>query len=118
MQFNKIISASVRLVEGKLYLELPDQIIKQLEIAASDSLDIAFDKDKLSLWKSPKQAVPRHIYDELNAMFKGNEQLVSKWLCRPRVQFEGKSAIALVDTPGGTKILQDYIWQLKTGDFS
>jgi hypothetical protein len=118
MSFNNIISASVRLLDGKFYLELPDQIIKQLNISASDCLDIAFDKDKLRLWKSQKKDVPQHIYDELNAMFKGNEQLVSKWLCQPRVNFEGKSAIDLVETPGGIKIIQDFIRQLRMGDFS
>lgn len=118
MQFNNIISASVRLFDGKLDLELPEQIIKQLDISVSDCLAIDLDKDKLRLWKSPQKDVPQHIYDEHNGMFKGNEQLVSEWLCRPRVQFEGKSAIALVDTPGGIKIIQDFIWQLKTGDFS
>ena len=60
----------------------------------------------------------RSIYDKLNAMFKGNEQLVSKWLYQPRIQFEGKSAVELFETPGGTKVIQDFIWQLKTGDFS
>jgi len=118
MQFKNITRASLLLVEGKLCLELPDEIIKQLDISASDFLDMALDKNKLRLWKSPKKDVPQNIYDELNAMFKGNEQVISEWLCTPRVHFGGKTAIDLVDTPEGIKVIQDFIWQLKTGDFS
>lgn len=118
MQFKNITRANIRLVEGKLCLELPEEIIKQLDISASDCLDIALDKNKLRLWKSKKKDVPQQIYDELNAMFKGNEEVISQWLCIPRIHFEGRAAIDLVDTPEGIKIIQDFIWQLKTGDFS
>jgi uncharacterized protein (DUF2384 family) len=38
-------------------------------------------------------------------MYKGNEQIISAWLSTPRIQFEGKTAIELVDTPEGIKII-------------
>jgi len=118
MQFNNISRASLLLVKGKLCLELPGKVITQMELSASDTLDFSLDKSKLKLWKSPKHEVPQEIYDELNSMFKGNDQVTSEWLSTSRIQFEGKAAIDLVDTPEGIKVIQDFIWQLKTGDFS
>ena len=118
MQFKNITSLSIRLVEGKLCLELPDEAIVRMKLSASDTLDFSLDKNKLKLWKSPKCETPQDVYDELNSMYKGNELIISEWLSTPRIQFEGKAAIELVDTPEGIKIIQDFIWQLKTGDFS
>lgn len=118
MQFKNITSSNIRLVEGKLCLELPDEAIMQMKLSASDTLDFSLDKDYLKLWKSPEREIPQDVYDELNSICKGNEQIISEWLSTPRVQFEGKTAVELVDTPEGIKMIQDYIWQLKTGDFS
>ncbi len=118
MQFKNITSSSIRLVEGKLCLELPDEAIMQMKLSVSDTLDFSFDKDYLKLWKSPKREITQDIYEELHSMFKGNEQIISEWLSTPRIQFEERTAIELVDTPEGIKMIRDYIWQLKTGDFS
>jgi uncharacterized protein (DUF2384 family) len=89
-----------------------------MKLSASDTLDFSLNKNYLKLWKSPKREITQDIYDELSSMFKGNEQIISEWLSTPRIQFGGKAAIELVDTPEGIKIIQDFIWQLKTGDFS
>jgi len=118
MQFKNITSSSIRLVKGKLYLELPDEAIMQMKLSVSDTLDFSFDKYYLKLWKSPEREIPQDVYDELNSMYKGNKQLISEWLSTPRIQFEGKAAIDIVHSPEGIKLIQDFIWQLKTGDFS
>jgi hypothetical protein len=118
MQFKNITRTNVRLVEGKLCIELPDEIIKQLDISASDFLDIALDNNKIILWKFPKKVVPLEIYNELGALYGGNEQVISSWLCTPRIQFKGKAAIELVDSPENIEIVREFIWQLKTGDLS
>lgn len=118
MQFKNVTKTKLLLIEGKLCLELPDEMIVQMELSASDTLDCSLDKSKLTLWKSPKHKVPQDIYDELNTMFKGNEQVISEWLSTPRTQFDGEAAIELVNTPDGIRVIQDFIWQLKTGDFS
>lgn len=118
MQFKNITRSNTRLVEGKLCLEIPDDAIMQMKLSASDTLDFSLNKNYLKLWKSPKREITQDIYDELSSMFKGNEQIISEWLSTPRIQFEEKAAIELVDTPEGIKMIQNYIWQLKTGDFS
>jgi len=118
MQFNNISRASLLLVKGKLCLELPGEVITKMELSDSDTVDFSLYETTLKLWKSPKQDVPQDILDELDSMFKGNEQIISDWLCTPRINFEGKAATELVDTPEGIKLIQDFIWQLKTGDFS
>ncbi len=89
-----------------------------MKLSASATLDFSLDKDYLKLWKSPEREIPQDVYDELNSMYKGNEQIISEWLITPRIQFEEKAAIDLVHTPEGIKVIQDFIWQLKTGDFS
>lgn len=118
MQFKNITRANIVAVEGKLFLELPDELIKHLNISVLDSLDVALDEGQIRLWKSVEKEIPQKIYDELNKLFKGNEQAVSKWLSTPRVEFEGKAAVELIDTSEGTKVIEDFIWRLKTGDFS
>jgi hypothetical protein len=118
MQFKNITRSNIRLVEGKLCLELPDEAIMQMKLSALDSLDFSLGKNYLKLWKSPKREITQDIYDELHSMFKGNEQIISEWLSTPRIQFEGKAANELMDSSEGIKTIQDFIWQLKTGDFS
>jgi hypothetical protein len=118
MQFKNTTRAKVITVEGKLCIQLTDELIKQLNLSALDSLDIALDKGQIKLWKSPKKTIPENLYDELYELFDGNEQIISEWLCTPKAHFEGKTAIELVDTLEGIKVIEDFIWQLKTGDFS
>lgn len=118
MQFHNISSANLLLVHGKLCLELPDEVITKMQLSESDSVDFSLKETTLKVWKSPRQAVPQDILDELDTLFKSNEQIISQWLCTPRANFEGKAAIELVNTPEGIKLIQDFIWQLKIGDFS
>lgn len=103
---------------GLSHIERPDEAIMNMKLSDSDNLDSLLDKKKLKLWKSSKHEIPQDVYDELNSMFNGNEQIISEWLSTPRIQFEGKAAIALVDTSEGIKEILDFIWLLKTGDFS
>lgn len=118
MQFKNTTKAKAVLVEGKLYLELPKELVTHMNISESDSFDISFNKDKLKLWKSPPKEAPQEIYDELKAIFKGDEQVISEWLITPRTHFEGKAAIELVDTKENIALIQEFITILKTGDFS
>jgi hypothetical protein len=118
MQLKNVTKASVILVEGKFCLELPDEAIIQMELSASDTFDFSLDKNNLKLWKSPKKGVPQEVYDELSEMYAGNEQVISSWLCTPRIHFEGKAAIDLLDTPDDIKAVKEFIWQLKTGELS
>jgi hypothetical protein len=118
MQFRNITRAKVVLVEGEFYLELPRKLLTHMNISESDSFDISFNKDKFTLWKSPPNEVPQEIYDELKAMFKDDEQIVSEWLATPRVNFNGKAAIDLIDTQENIELIQEFIKTLKTGDFS
>ncbi len=41
---------------------------------------------------------------------------MSKRLSTPRADFEGKAAIELIETSEGIKVIENSIWQLKTGD--
>ena len=118
MQFKRISRTNIRLIEGKLCLEVPHEAIMKMRLSDSDTLDFSLDKNNLKLWKSPKHEIPQNIYDELNLMFKSNEQIISEWLSTPRSQFDGRTALALIDTPQGIEKIQNFIWQLKTGDFS
>jgi antitoxin component of MazEF toxin-antitoxin module len=118
MQFRNTTRAKVITVEGKLCIQLPDELINQLNLSDSDSLDVALDKGKVRLWKSPTREIPPKVYDELYKLFKGNEQIISEWLCTPRVDFEGKTAMELIDTPEGIKVVEGFVYRLKTGDLS
>jgi uncharacterized protein (DUF2384 family) len=118
MQFKNTTKVKVIDVEGKLCIQLPDELIKHMNISALDSLDITLDKRKIKLRKSQKKEIPQKIHDGLFKLFKGNEQMISEWLSTPKVDFEGKTAIELIDTPEGIKVIEDFIWRLKTGDFS
>jgi hypothetical protein len=118
MQFKNTTRAKVVTVEGKLCIQLPDELINQLNLLALDSLDITIDKGKVRLWKSPTKEIPQNVYDELYKLFKGNEQTISEWLCTPRVDFEGKTAMEVIDTPTGIKVVEDFIYRFKTGDLS
>ncbi|UUO25661.1 DUF2384 domain-containing protein [Colwellia sp. M166] len=43
---------------------------------------------------------------------------MSTWLCSPRIDFDGKTAIELVDTLEGIQVIDNFFLRLKTGDFS
>lgn len=117
MQFKNVTRANIVLVEGKLCLELPDELVKHLNLSISNSLDVALGKQKIVLWKSLEREIPQDIYDELYKLFKGNEPVISEWLSMPRIDFEGKTAMELIDSAEGIQLIKTGLLRLKSGDF-
>ncbi len=59
MQFKRVTRANIVSVEGKLCLELPNELISHMGIFSSDSLDIALGSWNIMLWKSPETEIPQ-----------------------------------------------------------
>lgn len=73
---------------------------------------------KTITWKSSKVAIPDTIYNELFILYKGDETVISNWLCTPKPFLEDNAPIELLDTQLGLESILDLIYRLKTGDLS
>lgn len=55
------------------------------------------------------------LFIELNRMF-GSEEIILKWLKTPKPMLRGKSPVSLLKTHPEQVV--DYLYKIKTGDFS
>jgi uncharacterized protein (DUF2384 family) len=73
---------------------------------------------KTITWKSSEVDIPEVLYNELFTLYKGDETVISDWLCTPKTFLESKAPIDLLDTQLGLESILDFIHRLKTGDLS
>jgi hypothetical protein len=60
------------------------------------------------------------ILDELIELFQGEEEVIHSWLNSPRLEFGNKTAFEIMKegNPTSKVLIGEYIYTLKTGDFS
>jgi len=112
---NKL-KGQIRELDGKLFIELPEQVIEKLSVSNGDSAEFGLRKH-IHLWKSPNIDVPDDIYNRLLEIFK-TDDVVFQWLNSKRAFFQGKAAIELVSTDVGKEKVFDLLDRLATGDMS
>lgn len=91
----------IRELDGKLFIELPAQVIEKLSVSNGDNAEFGLGKH-IHLWKSPNIDVQEDIYNRLLDIFK-TDDVVFQWLNSKRAFFQGKVAIELVSTDVGKK---------------
>lgn len=112
---NKLIS-QIKEVEGKLFLELPTQVIEKLSVFQGDNVEFGIGK-QVNLWKSHNTDVPDDIYERVLDTVKTGE-LAFKWLNTKRPFFQGKSAIEMLSTDEGKEKVFEWLDRLDRGDIS
>jgi bifunctional DNA-binding transcriptional regulator/antitoxin component of YhaV-PrlF toxin-antitoxin module len=60
-------------IDNKLFIELPDEVVKKLHINEFDKLIFTIEQKKLLVWKPTDPDIPAAINEELSALFKGDE---------------------------------------------
>jgi hypothetical protein len=60
------------------------------------------------------------ILDELIELFQGEEKVIHSWLNSPRLEFGNKTAFEIMkgNNPELKALIGEYIYTVKTGDFS
>lgn len=113
---NNILTSQIKEIEGKLFVELPLQVIEKLSISHGDNVEFGIGK-QVDLWKSHNIDVPDDIYERVLDIVKTDE-LASKWLSTKRAFFQGKAAIELVGSDEGKEKVIEFIDRLAMGDLS
>ena len=113
---NNRLTSQIKEIEGKLFVELPLQVIKKLSVFDGGNVEFGIGK-QVYLWKSHNADVPDYIYDRVLDIVKTDE-LASKWLSTNRAFFHGKAAIELVGTDEGKEKALELIDRLAMGDLS
>jgi hypothetical protein len=106
----------IRELDGKLFIELPAQVIEKLSVSNGDNAEFGLGKH-IYLWKNPNIDLPDDIYNRLLDIFK-TDDVVFQWLNSKRAFFQGKAAIELVSTDVGKEKVFDLLDRLATGDMS
>lgn len=112
---NKLTS-QIKEIEGKLFLQLPSQVIENLLVSQGDNVEFGIGK-QVSLWKSQNTDVPDDIYERVLDTVKTDE-LVFKWLNTKRAFFQGKAAIEMFSTEDGKEKIFELLDRLARGDIS
>ena len=73
---------------------------------------------KTITWKSSEVNIPEALYDELFIFYKGDEAVISNWLCTPKPFLEDNAPIDILNSELGLESILDLIYRLKTGDLS
>lgn len=110
------LTSQIKEIEGKLFLELPSQVIEKLSVSQGDNIEFGIGK-QVNLWKSHNTDVPDDIYERLLDIVKTDE-LVYKWLNVKRQFFLGKAAIELISTDEGKDKVLELLDRLAIGDIS
>lgn len=112
---NKL-TIQIKDIEGKLFLELPSQVIEKLSVSHGDNVEFGIGK-QVNLWKSCNTDVPGDIYERVLDAVKTDE-LAFKWLNTKRAFFQGKAAIEMLSTDEGKEKVFELLDRLDRGDIS
>lgn len=118
MKLKQLNKASVKNIDNRLFLELPDRVIKDLSISDSDHFIVTIRKETMILHKSLEIDIPEVIYSELSGLFKGNDEIISKWLQTPKAFLVNEAPIDMLNTERGIASILDLIHRIQTGDLS
>lgn len=102
--------------EGKLFMELPAQVIEKLSVSKGVSIEFGLGKH-VRLWKSHNTEVPEDIYKHLLDTYK-TDDMVFQWLNTKREFLLGKAAIEIISTDEGKEKVFELLHRLATGDIS
>ena len=118
MKLKQLKSINIKSIDDKLFLEFPDEVIKDLSISELDAFAFTIEHEKIVLYKSPEIDIPDILYNELLTLYKGNEAIIYDWLHTPKPFLESKAPIEILETKLGLESILDLINRLKTSDFS
>jgi hypothetical protein len=118
IKLENIKTTGITKIDNKLFIELPDEVVKKLHINEFDKVIFTIEQKKLLVWKPTEQDIPEALHKELSALFKGDETAIHQWLHTPKTLLHEKSPIEIIEDDGGLVSIHDLIYRLKTGDFS
>jgi hypothetical protein len=118
MKLKQLKKISIKRIDDKLFLELPDEVLKDLSITELDTFAFTIEHEKIVLYKSLEVDIPDILYNELITLYKGNEAIIYDWLHTPKLLLENKAPIEILNTKLGLEYILDLINRLKTGDLS
>ncbi len=118
MKLKQLKKAKLIKIDKQVFLEFSGQLIKNLSTSDLDSLSFTIENGEINVWKPFEIDIPKVIYSELSDLFKGNDEIISKWLQTPKALLENKAPIELLNTEGDIESILDIINRIKTGDLS
>jgi len=89
-----------------------------LSIADSDIFIVHIKHGKPILWKSLELDIPEVLYSDLSTFFKGNEEVIAKWIFTQKTFLANKAPAEILDTEQGLVAVLDFLNRIKTGDIS
>ena len=92
---NNRLTSQIKEIEGKLFVELPSQVIEKLSVSQGDNVEFGIGK-QVNLWKSHNADVPDDIYERVLDIVKTDE-LASKWVSTKRAFFKGKRLLSWLE---------------------
>lgn len=114
----KLKTNNLKIINSKPYIEIHCDVINDLSSNDFDNLAYTLREGKIVIWKPSELDIPEVIYNELFTLFKGNEDVISRWLDTPKPFLVNKSPIEILETEKGLESILDLINRLKKGDLS
>jgi regulator of sigma D len=118
MKLIKLKKAKIVKIDKQLLLEFSGEVIKYLSTSDLDSLSFTIEKGTIIVWKQFEIDIPEVIYSELSDLFKGNDEIISKWLQTPKAFLVNEAPIDMLKTERDIAAILDLINRIKTGDLS
>ena len=118
MKLQPLNKANIKKIDNKLFLELPDEVIKALSITDANNFIITLTRGVMTLHKSREIDVPDVVYSQLSTLFKGNDEMIAKWLQAPKAFLANKAPIEMLNSDRDIESILDFINRLRTGDLS
>ncbi len=112
------VSAMIIEQQGRVFLDIT-KVSNALNLSANTVVNYKIENDVMCLRGAEFDNISEAILDELIELFRGDEHIIHRWLVTPREYFKNKSAFeVMTDNSGGKALIKDYIYKIKTGDFS
>ena len=118
MKLKQLKKAKLIKIDKQVFLEFSGELIKNLSTSDLDSLSFTIENGEINVWKPFEIDIPEIIYIEFSELFKGNDEIISKWLQTPKAFLVDEAPIDLLNTDRGIASILDLINRIKTGDLS
>jgi len=103
--------------EGRMFLEITDHS-KELNLFENSFLNYSIVNGAICIEEYKIDDNAEKILNEIIEIFEGHENTINKFLMSKRPFFGYKNALSILNTGEGQNLIKDYIFRLKTGDFS
>lgn len=103
--------------EGRMFLDI-SEMDNELKLSANAVVSYSFIENSICITEYGLEPAGEEILIELIELFQGEEHIIQRWLATPREHFGGKTALDIINNVEGQSLINDFIYRLKTGDFS